>query len=222
MCGGKSTRFGSAGHKSETTVNGYPLIYHVIEYWKQYADEFVFVVKHGKEAMVDYISTLPIECHFVEPDRLGGIADGLSYAEHLIDGPFIMVLGDCFCCGEFDMSDGFHYGIGVIDSEPTQIQQNYSVTLDESNFVSQVEEKPETVQSNLCGTGFYFFQKNIFDFIRKTNPSARTGELEITDVLQTLLGESVPLKGVNLDGVYVNVTRPADLRQVESALALTP
>lgn len=218
MCGGKSTRFGSSGHKSGTEVQGRPLLAHVIEYWQEYADDFIFIVKHGKEELVDYIKSLPIRSEFVEPERLGGIADGLSYAEPFIDGPFIMVLGDCFCHGEFDFNRNFDYGIGVVESHPEQIKMNYSVEVGDDGLIKFVKEKPEIILNNLCGTGFYFFQKEIFDYIRKTPPSKRTGELEITDTLETLLGENIELTAVKLNGSYVNVTTPQDLDTVREAL----
>ena len=176
------------------------LIYHVIEYWKSFTDDFVFVAKHGKHALVDYGETLPIRSRFVEPDRLGGIANGLSYA------------------GTFHFGKAFDYGIGVVDSHPEQIRQHYSVHCDDKNQIFRVEEKPAKADTDLCGTGFYFFQRDVFDYIRKTPLPQRIGELESTDFLQTLLNRYNPLRAVELDGVYFNVTTPDDLLKVRQTL----
>jgi len=218
MCGGKSTRFGSTGHKSSTEVLHYPLIYHVIEYWRTFTDNFIFVVKHGKDELVEFITTLPIQSRFIEPDRLGGIAHGLSFTEPAIDGPFIVVLGDCFCSGVFDFGQPFDNGIGVIKSDPDRIRQNYSVYCTEDRWITRVIEKPQVVDTDLCGTGFYFFQPEIFDHIRDTRPSQRSGELEITDVLQNMLNKGVKLRAAMMDGIYINVTRPPDLALVQAEL----
>jgi len=219
MCGGKGTRFGpTKGHKSFADVNGAPLISHVINYWRQFTDDFVFVVKHGKDVMVDYISTLPIKAQFVEPGELKGIADGLSYARPYIDSPFVMVLGDCFCAGRFDFPADMEWGIGVLpNATDAQMHRNYAV-FSEAGRVTEVEEKPQVIRNHDCGMGFYFLQPDIFDYIPKTAPSARTGELEITDVLQTLVDHDVDLKAVMLEGNYVNVTTPDDLALVAEAL----
>src|SRR5688572_14210628 len=93
MCGGGSTRFAQDGeHKSMAELQGRPLLHHVVSYWRQYTDRFVFVVKHGKDAVIDYARrTLP-DPRFVEPTALRGIADGLLSAEPLVGERFIVVL----------------------------------------------------------------------------------------------------------------------------------
>ena len=218
MCGGKGSRFGQVAlHKTMASVKGQPVLGHVIDYWRAFTDDFVFVVKNGREAVVEYVNTLPIRAQFAEPSAVRGIADGLLSVEHLIDAPFMVALGDCFCRGTFDFSDGIDNGIGVLGgAQPEQVRRNYAVTLDRDRVV-QVAEKPETVTNDLCGMGFYFFQPNVFDHIRRTAPSKRTNELEITDVLQTIIDSGTFLRAVMFDGVYINVNTPAELDDVAAA-----
>ncbi len=63
------------------------------------------------------------------------------------------------------------------------------------------------------------FRRGVFDFIRATPASPRTGEHEITDVLQTIIDSGTPLRPVLFDGAYVNVNTPGDLDTVAAALA---
>ena len=85
MCGGKSSRFAAAGaHKSMVSVQGAPLLGHVLEYWRAFADDFIFVVKNGKESVIEFVRETQIKARFAEPDSLRGIADGLRYVEPLI------------------------------------------------------------------------------------------------------------------------------------------
>lgn len=220
MAGGKSSRFASLGvHKSMALVHGMPVISHVIDYWRSFTDDFVFVVKNGKQSLMDFVRTLPIRAEFIEPEGLHGIADGLSYVEGRVDEPFIVVLGDCFCKGEFDFPPSFGYGIGVqTHADPESIRRNYSVHV-ENGRVLGVEEKPGEVTNDLCGTGFYFFQPDVFDYIRKTGPSPRSHEREITDVLQTIVAHGVELRAIPFAGIYVNVNTPADLDGIAAAVA---
>ena len=221
MCGGAGTRFATSSsgkHKSMASVKGMPVIGHVIDYWSRMTKDFVFVVKHGKEPLMEYVKTLPISSTFVEPVALRGIADGLTYVRPHVSGPFITVLGDCFCRGQFDLSEPFGYGIGVLpNADPATIKNNYAVPL-RQGLVTSVEEKPATVKNSFCGTGFYFFQPDVFDFIQRTRPSERSGELEITDVLATIIASGTPLKAVRLEGHYINVNRPDHLQQISELL----
>jgi dTDP-glucose pyrophosphorylase len=222
MAGGRSSRFASIGmHKSMAPVQGMRVIGHVIEYWRRHASEFVFVVKNGKEALRDYVETLGLDASFVEPQALRGIANGLLAAQPLVDEPFIMILGDCFCRGEFAPAPAFTGGnaIGVQrGAAPSETQRNYSVEVDGERVV-RVVEKPVAVPNDLCGTGFYFFQPDIFDAIHATPPSARSGEHEITDVLQTLVDSGPGLRPLWFDGTYININTPADLDAVQAACA---
>ena len=219
MCGGRSSRFARGStHKSMAAVGGVPLLRYVVDYWRAYTEDFIFVVKNGKADVMEYVATLPITAEFVEPTELRGIADGLTYVEPLIDGPFIMVLGDCFCSGRFDLSAPFEFGIGVLDDVPLEvIRRNYAVTLDERR-VTGLEEKPLEPPNALCGLGFYFFQPAVFDYVRMTAPSSRSGEIEITDVLQTMVDQGVDLRAVMLDGAYVNVNKAEDLEYIDALL----
>lgn len=219
MAGGRSSRFQSVGtHKSMAIVKGMPVIHHVIDYWRNLTDDFVFVVKNGKDQLIDFVRTLPIRSEFVEPSALRGIADGLSFAEEKVDGPFVVVLGDCFCAGRFEFPDRLVYGIGVQqNAQADEIRRNYAVCVRDGR-VASVVEKPVDIRNDLCGMGFYFFQPDVFDYIRMTGPSRRTGEREITDVLQTLVDHGVELQAVPFNGTYINVNTPEDLERIAAAL----
>jgi dTDP-glucose pyrophosphorylase len=219
MCGGKGSRFSSGGaHKSMTGVRGFPVLGYVINYWRAFTDDFIFVVKNGKEPLIEFVNDLPIKAQFVEPDVLRGIAHGLTYVEPLIDAPFITVLGDCFCSGSFDFPVNLDYGIGVLGhARPEQIHRNYAV-FTEGDRVIAVEEKPDQIKNDLCGMGFYFFQPDVFDYVRKTAPSKRTNNHEITDVLQTMVECGVDLRAVMFNGTYVNINTQDDLVTVDAAL----
>lgn len=224
MAGGRSSRFASIGqHKSMAAVQGMPVIGHVIDFWSAHADEFVFIVKNGKDQLKEYVQRRGLVARFAEPSALRGIADGLLAAEPLVEGPFIMVLGDCFGRGTFTPPAGFSgHGIGVQRGAlASETRRNYAVETEGSRVV-RVVEKPEHVPNDLCGTGFYFFQRGIFDAIRATPVSVRSGEHEITDVLQTLVDGGSGLAAVWFDGAYVNINTPADLALVEDALARPP
>ncbi|HAC33555.1 MAG TPA: hypothetical protein DCF45_03435 [Gammaproteobacteria bacterium] len=220
LCGGKGTRFAAEqGHKSMAEVEGMPIIHHVIEYWSQLTNDFIFVVKHGKEPLVKYIETLPIKSRFVEPKELKGIADGLSYASPYIDGPFFMVLGDCFYSGEFELPDKMRMGLGVVtDHSMDKIKENYSVII-EGGRIKRLVEKPKKPENSICGTGFYFLQKEVFEYIEVAKRECGQNELGITEVLQGLINQGEEVYPVYMNGLYVNVNRRSDVDYILESLS---
>ena len=59
--------------------------------------------------------------------------------------------------------------------------QRFGVPVFERDRIVRVEEKPKEPKSPFAVTGIYFYDQQVFDFIRTLKPSAR-GELEITEV----------------------------------------
>ena len=54
-------------------------------------------------------------------------------------------------------------------------------TLDKDNCLVRITEKPVEPDTNLCITGVYIYDSDVFDIIQEIKPSKR-GELEITDI----------------------------------------
>ena len=54
-------------------------------------------------------------------------------------------------------------------------------TLNETNKIIEIIEKPKNPKSNYAVTGLYFYDETVFDVIKTCKPSKR-GELEISEV----------------------------------------
>jgi len=57
----------------------------------------------------------------------------------------------------------------------------YGVATFAGKKLVKITEKPKTPDSNLCITGVYIYDSNVFNIISKIDASAR-GELEVTDI----------------------------------------
>jgi len=115
----------------------------------------------------------------------GGIADALRLAEHFADGDAIcVVLGDNIIQGNVaKAADQFRLqrkGAKILLKE-VKDPQRFGVPILEGARVVRIEEKPANPRSPYAVTGIYFYDTQVFEFIRTLKPSAR-GELEITDV----------------------------------------
>ena len=221
LCGGKGTRFLPASlvkQKSMIEIKNKPIIKHVIDYWSKYTDDFIFVVKYRKEDIINYVSTLPIKASFVEPSELRGIADGIYQVEDMVGEKFIVVLADCVCRGNLEFPDDMQQGIGVWRTKAVEdIKRNFSVVINNSQ-IQHIEEKPKTVTDDLCGMGFYFFDRRLFKYIEKAKPSQLRNEIEITDVIQDMITKREKFKPVFLDGEYINITYIEDIERAKSIL----
>lgn len=218
ICGGKGTRLGPMSTdiaKSLVMVSGKPVLGYIINYWKRYTKDFVFVVNFKKEDIIDYAKGLDINAEFVAEEEPKGIANALSLTKDITGERFVMVLGDCLCNGDFFIPDGMVQGVGVWQANKEEdIKRSYSIKTN-NDLITEVVEKPVALVNNLCGMGFYFFDRRVFDYIKKTLPSERTGRVEITDVIQTMIDDGEKVSPVFFDKEYLNVTFTEDIKRAE-------
>ncbi|HSX39997.1 MAG TPA: sugar phosphate nucleotidyltransferase [Candidatus Saccharimonadales bacterium] len=123
----------------------------------------------------------------IQKNPTGGIADGLSYAEEFAKGEkLLVILGDnIFNFNLKEVVEAFEQkekGAMIFGVEKdTQSKQYGVVEINQDGKVIYIEEKPETPKSTIAQTGIYMYDKRVFDFVRKLQPSAR-GQLEVTDL----------------------------------------
>mgnify|MGYP001558038716 FL=1 len=196
-----------------------PILEHVINYWKQYTNNFVFVVNYKKEKIIDYVKNFKgIRFEFVVQKKLRGIADALLTVESLAGDRFIVVLGDCICRGEFNFPSDMEQGVGILETNNTKdIKNSYSIKLI-GNVIDEVKEKPKRIYNNLCGLGFYFFDKKIFNYVRKTPPSQLRDEIELTDVIQNMIMDKEKVHPVVFKGDYININTESELNRAKDII----
>lgn len=218
ICGGKGTRLGPMSTdiaKSLVLVSREPVLGYIINYWRRYTRDFVFVVNYKKEDIIDFVKGSDIKAEFIAEEEPKGIANALYLAKDLVGERFIVVLGDCLCNGSFVVPDAMIQGAGVWETDNEgNIKRSYSINIADG-LIREVVEKPETLINNLCGMGFYFFDRRVFDYIKKTAPSQRTGRVEITDTIQTMIDGGEKVSPVFFDKDYLNVTFPEDIIRAE-------
>jgi len=199
-------------------LNGRPLLEYVVNYWKQFTNDFIFIVGYKKEKVIKYVKKLPIKSTFVQQKKLRGIADAINHVKDLVSENFIVVLGDCVCDGSFDFPNDMNQGVGVWETKNIDdIKRSYSIEIS-GDYLEKVVEKPKEIPNNYCGMGFYFFKKKVFNYIKITPPSILRNEIEITDVIQNMIDGGEKIKPVFFKGHYINVTYPEDLRNWKNRL----
>lgn len=202
-------------------VSGIPVLRYVIEFWRGYTEDFVFVIHHRKEDVIEFVRQLPVNSICVEQKELRGIADAVAIVAPYVEDRFILVLGDCICDGEFLFPDDMVQGIGAWETEDSNaIKRSYSVELNDDGIVRKVVEKPVFLPNKWCGLGYYFFDKRVFQYIAKTQASPLRGEIEITDVVQNMINGGERISAIAYQGSYINVTFLEDLQKAEAFLSV--
>ena len=151
----------------------------------QDADQFVRLLGDG--------SQFGISITYARQPSPDGLAQAFVIgAEHVVDGPSALVLGDNVFYGpglgtqlrRFESIDGAAiFGYQVVNP------QDYGVVdFDDEGRALHLEEKPARPRSRFAVPGLYFYDGTVVERARALRPSAR-GELEITDLNRTYLDE---------------------------------
>ncbi len=162
-------------------------------------------------------SQLGMTLHFVENhDVDGGLGTIFSVVEPYVKEPFVTILGDELYLETNHAALAEIAGpyTAVCAIHPTDdaevIAKNYSVTLADGRITSLVE-KPTTPPTPYVGCGTYLFDPAIFRHARETPKSARTGRLELTDIIDHAARAGEPVLPFELHGHYLNVNSVEDL-----------
>jgi glucose-1-phosphate thymidylyltransferase len=161
--------------------------------------DFLRLLGNGKEFGLEHLN-------YTYQEGEGGIAAALSLAEYFADrGPICVVLGDNIiekniiaATQAYEKQSG---GAKILLKE-VKDPQRFGVPAFERDRIVRVEEKPEEPKSPFAVTGIYFYDHQVFDFIRSLKPSAR-GELEITDVNNAYIARGQMTSSV-LDGWWTD------------------
>jgi UDP-N-acetylglucosamine diphosphorylase / glucose-1-phosphate thymidylyltransferase / UDP-N-acetylgalactosamine diphosphorylase / glucosamine-1-phosphate N-acetyltransferase / galactosamine-1-phosphate N-acetyltransferase len=208
-------------------IDGKPLIRRNIEILRDRLGirDITIIVGHLSEQIEDLLGdgrALNVSLSYVkclDPDV--GLARGILLTERLFTEPFITILGDelYLDSNHQDLAGaarGEYAAIcGVMRAgDPHQIKRNYSVEVEE-NRITKLVEKPSVLSNDLLGCGTYVFTPQLFDAVRATPPSARTGRVELTDAIGTLSKKSGVVRPFYLTGDYFNINTTDDFNYAQ-------
>jgi UTP--glucose-1-phosphate uridylyltransferase len=173
-----------------------------------------------------------------QPEQLG-LGHAVGFAEsHVGEAPFAVLLGDEFvkpsepllpamlelqartggvvlAFFEVDPAETSRYGIASVEpaeSELTDIAEVVKVT-------GMVEKpKPEDAPSNLAVLGRYVLPGRIFEAIKRTKPGSG-GEIQLTDAMELLRTEGVPVHAIVYRGTRYDTGMPLGYLQTVVQIA---
>lgn len=226
LAAGKGTRmlpFSTRYPKPLLPICNKPLIQHQIEMVRDVGiTEFLVVIGHlGYEiaqAMGDG-SQLGVRIRYVEQTEMLGIANALGQLEPHVSSPILLLLGDIFFVAADlermirSLQQREAKAVLAVKKEesPEAIRRNFTVLVDEQGLVRRVIEKPRHPTTNIKGCGLYLFDLNVFDAIRRTPRTAMRDEYEITDTIQIMIDDGLPVVPESVIRWDLNLTAPDDV-----------
>jgi len=190
-------------------VAGKPMLAHILDELVSLGfDEVTFIIGYKGEMIRDFVTShYHFKANFVEQPEMKGLGHAIWLAKpyHDVDEPVLIVLGDTIfkanlkkvfsmsesALGVHEVEDGRRFGI---------------VELDSKLQVKRLVEKPQNPPTNLAIVGIYYIAhpQNLFralDAIVEENVTT-AGEIQLTDALQRMLDEGVPMRTFLIDGWY--------------------
>lgn len=149
----------------------------------EFAGDFLRLLGNGKQWGIKRL-------HYTYQEGHGGIAAALLLAEDFSEGePIVVILGDNIFSASLKPFVQKYDAVGsgaMILLKEVKDASRFGVATIEGKHVLKITEKPKKPLSNLAVTGIYFYDKRVFEIVKKLKPSARN-ELEITDVNNTYI-----------------------------------
>jgi glucose-1-phosphate thymidylyltransferase len=194
-----------------------PMILHSIDKLVEANITNIMVVT-GTEYMGDMISLLGsgrahgCKCTYKVQDDPDGIAGALLLCEDFVgDDDVVVLLGDNIFIDALDDSINMFKRLKLSVNKKSVCALSLKEVEDPHRFgvaeiiddrIVGIEEKPDKPKSNLCITGIYVYDKNVFSYIAKLKKSDRN-EYEITDVNNQYIEEGI-VTYTQLDGWWTD------------------
>ena len=172
--------------------------------------------KSGKEEMLKMVRDISdmVDIHFIRQKEPKGLGHAISCAKTFVGNePFAVLLGDDIVYNEgkpclkqlIDCYDEYKTSVLGVQTVEAKDVNKYGIVdgihiEDRVYKVKKLVEKPaiEESPSNVAILGRYIITPQIFDILQNTEPG-KGGEIQLTDALQTLIGNEA-MYAYNFEG----------------------
>ena len=199
LAGGYGTRLRpvtNAISKHLIPIHDKPMIFYPLSILMLMKIKKIFIVVTNNdyeqyEKLLGNGSNYGIIIKYVFQEKPLGIADGLFKCKELVNNNRVcLILGDNIFYGsnlKLNFSNISNSKKNTIIGYRVSKPENYGViNFNKKGKLISIDEKPKNPKSNYVVPGIYFYENNIFDYLKKIKPSKRN-ELEITDLNNLLI-----------------------------------
>jgi len=184
LCAGKATRtypLTIERPKPLLKVANKTILEWNLDQLKDVVKEVILVVGFGKEMIKNLLGKKygKMKIVYTEQKEALGTGHALLQTEALIDGDFLVLMGDTFYLKEDILKCSKKYSLLAIKNDNPQI---FGVIEKNENSLLRIIEKPKVSKNNLVNCGLYHLNEEIFSMLKRTKVSKR-GEIELTDAI---------------------------------------
>ena len=208
-------------------VRGKPVLQHIVEGLRDNGlTSLLIVVGWRGEVVKEFFgdgSKLSVKIDYETQTVQDGTGRVVALAQNFVGAdPFLLSYGDILIAPENyrrirDALAGAEAVISVKRSD--DVSQGGAVFLNDKFELTDLREKPKPgdATSPWYNAGVYAFQRSIFDYIAKLEPSPR-GEYELTDAIRNLALGGKKVQAIEIAGDWADVRDPEILAQLNAKL----
>ena len=208
-------------------VRGKPVLQHIVEGLRDNGlTSLLIVVGWRGEVVKEFFgdgSNLSVKIDYETQTVQDGTGRVVALAQNFVGAdPFLLSYGDILIAPENyrrirDALAGAEAVISVKRSD--DVSQGGAVFLNDKFELTDLREKPRPGEptSPWYNAGVYVFQRSIFDYIAKLEPSPR-GEYELTDAIRNLALGGKKVQAIEIAGDWADVRDPEILAQLNAKL----
>ncbi len=208
-------------------VRGKPVLQHIVEGLRDNGLTSLLIVVGWRADVVKQFfgdgSNLGVKIDYETQTVQDGTGRVVALAQNFVGAdPFLLSYGDILIAPENyrrirDALAGAEAVISVKRSD--DVSQGGAVFLNDKFELTDLREKPRPGEptSPWYNAGVYAFQRSIFDYIAKLEPSPR-GEYELTDAIRNLALGGKKVQAIEIAGDWADVRDPEILAQLNVKL----
>lgn len=201
--------------KALIEVAGKPVLGHILDNLsKSPVEELVLIVGHKKESIMKWVKQEygdRFNLHFpIQKERLG-LGHAIYCASDFLDnGPVLILLGDEVFTRSYssmiDASEKNGDTVGAVGIKEVDTPQYYGmITLDNSNMIMEMIEKPKNFAGKKALAGVYYIKKGVHlisALEEIVNQSNHGREYQLTDALQLMVNRGDKLSTFDVGEWY--------------------
>lgn len=228
LAAGKGTRMGKLTQdipKPLLPLNGKPLLCHVLDRLQAAGiRRAAIVIGYHGEKIREQLADHSMAIEFIEQTEVNGTARAALLGRGFAGGEsFVLTFGDILSAPEdySRLMARLDAGTaGVLGVKWADDPYRGAAVYEDHGRVTRIIEKPPvgTSTTNWNSAGVYAFTPDLFPELERTPLSSR-GEYELTSAITQLLEAGRLLKLCALEGLWLDVGRPEDLRHAEQLIS---